>query len=260
MDHKKNNLELRNKYDEIYRSGAYQNFFSVFNPFSIHRMILDALSDWRGKDVVDIGCGQGELSAQIAFAGAKSVLGIDYSEKAIEICKGSIRLPNLEYRCVDANVLCGDFDVIVMAGVLEHTDDPWTFLDLILSRNLRLNGAVISVSPSFMNPRGYVWMALQMLVGVPMTKTDLVFFSPKDFQSYADSRNLSLELTTFDQEWGAGDRLISDFQKRLPNALRDRGLDTNGVEIFLDWLEGSTQYFSRNEMSGALMVCKLTSK
>ena len=46
--------------------------------------------------------------------------------------------------------------------------------------NLKKEGMIISASPSFMNPRGYVWMTLQLLLNVPMSLSDVHFFSPTD--------------------------------------------------------------------------------
>ena len=251
------NHDLKSQYDNIYRTGAYDNFFSLFNPYWVHRAILDSIQDWRGKKVLEIGCGQGELSAQISFAGAHSINAIDYSKAAIEIATTNINLPNVKFDCVDGNIVQGSYDVVVMAGVLEHTDHPYAFLDKIFDKNLNGGGQLITVMPSFLNPRGYVWMTLQILLGVPMSLTDIHFFLPDDIKNYAEEKGLKISISTIDQDWGCGERLINDFNKRLRNALRDAKLDASKVDLFIEWLDTARKHFVQNEMSGALMLCRL---
>ncbi len=254
------NKDLKKTYNKVYAEGAYDNFFTVFNPYWIHREIIDAIPDWRGKNVLEIGCGQGELSAQLSFAGAESVYAIDYSEVAIKLASSRISLPNVSFVCMDGNDVSDKYDIIVMSGVLEHIDKPFNFLDKLINDNLDAGGSIISVMPSFMNPRGYVWMTLQILFDVPMSLTDINFFTPDEIYSYSLGRDLECSVKTFDSEWGCGDRFIIDFKKRLPNALRDAKLDGTHVEKLLNWLDVAKQYHSINDMSGAQMICRLSKK
>ena len=69
-----------------------------------------------------------------------------------------------------------------MQGVLEHLDKPFKTLRSIIIANLKKNGQFITSSPSFLNPRGYVWMTLQLLFDVPMSLTDIHFLCPFDFE------------------------------------------------------------------------------
>jgi 2-polyprenyl-3-methyl-5-hydroxy-6-metoxy-1,4-benzoquinol methylase len=112
---------LRTKYSEIYRDGAYENYFT-FNSYDILKEIVDSTDDWTGKNVLDIGCGEGDLATMISFAGAERVHAIDYSDKAIDISKKRINLDNVFFECMDGNDVTDKYDVIVMAGVLEHID------------------------------------------------------------------------------------------------------------------------------------------
>jgi 2-polyprenyl-3-methyl-5-hydroxy-6-metoxy-1,4-benzoquinol methylase len=82
-----------------------------------------------GERVLDIGCGDGALSIDLARAGAH-VVGIDAS--AANIAEGRARHahPNLDLREGDALAdLPGErFDVVVMSNVLEHLQDRAAFL------------------------------------------------------------------------------------------------------------------------------------
>ena len=126
------NEKLKNKYDNIYKEGAYQNYFT-FNPYDILKSIVDSVDDWTGKKVLDIGCGEGDLSAMISFAGAKYVHAIDYSDQAIKISKERVNLDNVFFECMDGNNVNDKYDVIVMAGVLEHIDHPFKMLESLIN-------------------------------------------------------------------------------------------------------------------------------
>ena len=44
-------------------------------------------SVYKNKKVLDVGCGSGDVAIGMSDLGAKSVLGIDYSDEAINITK-----------------------------------------------------------------------------------------------------------------------------------------------------------------------------
>ena len=212
-------------------------------------------------EVLDFGCGEGDLSNLISKKKAKMVYALDYSEKAISIAKkrfGSKK--NINFQLADATKDKKKYDVIVMSGVLEHIDKPFVLLKKLLKFNLNKNGIIIFLSPSFMNPRGYVWMTLQILLKVPMSLTDIHFFSPSDITKFSKRNNCSLNFTTIAHDWGGGKKTIKDFRKRLVNALRDAKLNNKRVNKFLIWLDDAIQFFHHTNESGALMVCKLIKK
>jgi len=252
------NSDLKSVYDSVYKSGAYENFFS-FNPFLIHQAILNS-TDWINKKVIDVGCGQGELAAMIKFAGASEVVGVDFSEEAIRIASTSINIENISFKVQDFNDTTDVADVVVMAGILEHIDDPFHFLDKTINNNLSNNGVIITVMPNFMNLRGMVWMTLAKLLSAPMSLTDIHFFSPTQIFEYAESRNLLSEIITIDNDWGNGEKMILDFKKRLPNVLNDLKIDASGVDELLRWLDDARNYFDDSVMNGALMCCTLKKK
>jgi len=248
---------LRDKYNKIYKDGAYENYFT-FNPYDILKAIVDSVDDWSGKSVLDIGCGEGDLAAMVSFAGAERVHAIDYSDKAIDISKKRINLDNVFFECMDGNNVIDKYDVIVMAGVLEHIDRPFGMLNSLMKNNLKKGGVLVTASPSFVNPRGYVWMTLQTLLGVPMSLSDIHFFLPDDFEEFSKENNYNIKNSTIAHDWGGGRRTILDYRKRLVNALSDAKLDNSKVEEFLIWMEKAIPYFEHTEDSGAIMVTRIT--
>jgi 2-polyprenyl-3-methyl-5-hydroxy-6-metoxy-1,4-benzoquinol methylase len=251
----KNNKDLKNKYNEIFKKGAYKNYFT-FNSYTIFKAILDS-SEWEDRSVLDVGCGEGDLSAMLSFAGATKVDGIDYSSEAIELANKKININNVNFILEDAQKIRGEYDAIVMAGVLEHIDKPFDLLDKLITENLKKDGILITASPSFLNPRGYVWMTLQVLLNVPMSLSDVHFFMPSNFNDYATSRKYRIKMNSIDKDWGGGRRTILDFEKRLVNALGDAKLNNNNVSKFLEWFQEAIKYFNHDDNSGAIMITSI---
>jgi len=250
------NRDLRSKYDRIYENDAYERFFT-FSAFPQWKLIIEMMESWAGLDVLEIGCGEGRLAAMMSIAGAKRVDAIDYSTSAIEIARNTFHLMNVSFHCKDYRDIEGQYDVVVLDGVLEHLDRPFDALNGIMKNNLKCGGTVICQCPSFINPRGYVWMTLQLLFDVPMSLTDIHFLCPFDFEDFCSTNGYELQLRSAHQNWGAGERMIIDFNKRLRMALKDAGQDNTGVDRLLDWLSKASRYHQTDEFSGAVVVYKI---
>ncbi len=89
---------------------------------------LAAAGDLRGRWVLDIGCGRGELVCGAARRGASAV-GIDYAQAAIELSRerlAALEEPlreRVEFRLADAKGLAfadGSFDAVFLVDVYEH--------------------------------------------------------------------------------------------------------------------------------------------
>lgn len=213
--------------------------------------IIDAL-DWSGKSVLEVGCGYGQLASELHARGAH-VLAIDYSHESI-VRAAHRSKAGLQFACCEHRAIEGRFDVVVMQGVLEHMDDP--NLELNSLRHTKWPKHIVTSSPGFLNPRGYIWMAIQELFGVPMSLTDLHQISPFDMEEWARNMDATLSWLSVDQDWGHGERLLADFEKRLPKAISDIGLSAD-VPKFMKWLERTVPYGLSGENSGATIIYTL---
>ena len=84
----------------------------------------------KGKNVLDIGCGEGYGSDYLSGF-AKSVTAIDYDAAAVEHAKGKYRKGNLTFRRLDVkglSSLSDKFGAICCFQVIEHIADTESFL------------------------------------------------------------------------------------------------------------------------------------
>jgi 2-polyprenyl-3-methyl-5-hydroxy-6-metoxy-1,4-benzoquinol methylase len=83
--------------------------------------------------VIDIGCGNGALTYDIANLAGSEVLGIDFNEKNILFAKQHYKHARIKF--VQGDALCdlpdNDFDVVVLSNVLEHLSNRPEFLQRI---------------------------------------------------------------------------------------------------------------------------------
>lgn len=97
----------------------------------------EALKDpewFRGANILDVGCGVGRKSYELAKAGATQVVGVDTSKRNITVAK---KMPqsnkHLEFRNVSASELTNEFpshfDYIISFTVFEHANDVQKLLN-----------------------------------------------------------------------------------------------------------------------------------
>ena len=242
------NKKLKVFYNNIYKKGEEKHFTNLSTTGNITEETNEILKElnWKSKKILDVGCGTGLFSYEAAKKGA-NVLGIDFSKDAIEIAKNKFEHLNLEYQSIDVKKIKDKYDVIVSIGTLEHMDNPLQILKLF-KKYLKPKGKIIITSPNWTNPRGYVLMSLWFLFNAPVTLADLHYQTPIDFKKYANNLNMKLKWRTIDKSWAHGDILIRDFQKRLPNVLRDANLPNNSknIKIFIKWLKENVLPFENS--------------
>ena len=144
-------------------------------------------------------------------------------------------------------------DILIMQGVLEHLDDPFGELQWMID-HLKPR-TVITSSPCFLNPRGIVWMTLDML-GAVMSKTDLHYLNPWQFREFADRNNYRFARKSCEYGWAYGEKMIEDMTKRIPLSLSDGGIayQEEKLTAFLAWLKKAGKYMDFKRSNGAVIV------
>lgn len=233
------NKKLLKFYDNLYKKGEKKHYTKLLlNKGRIpdeEREVLKEIA-WKGKNVLDAGCGTGLLAYLIAKKGGL-VTGVDYSKEAIKSARSAYRHKNLEFLCSDFRHVNKKYDVIISLGTLEHTDNPFQTLKL-LKRKLKAGGKMIITCPNWLNPRGYILMTLKYLFNAPITLADIHYLTPLNFQKWSKQLKMKLVWRTFDHSWASGEKLIADFRRRLPNVFRDMKMSKEKeIGNFIKWLE-----------------------
>ncbi len=124
----------------------------------IIRLIEKSQKSFRGKKVLDIGCGVGSLSFYLARLGA-IVLGIDVSARAISLAKFTqlhnklslkflhSALTSADDKTVPVKFIPNGFDLIICVEVIEHIKNDKKFLSACYSK-LNSGGKLILTTQS----------------------------------------------------------------------------------------------------------------
>lgn len=111
-----------------------------------HQLLLDRLASRPAGRVLDLGCADGHLGGALRDAGHE-VVGVDGAPSA----EAAERLDRYVVADLDAGIpseVTGDFDVVLVADVLEHLREPSSLLEQIRGR-LRPGGRVVGSIPNF---------------------------------------------------------------------------------------------------------------
>lgn len=100
--------------------------------------LLNTCNVLKGQHILEVGCGGGVLTEQLARLGAK-VTGIDLGEEVIRVAREHLSQKvdtklreRIEYKIEPINVHATDkmnyYDAVVVSEVLEHVDDKIALL------------------------------------------------------------------------------------------------------------------------------------
>lgn len=107
-----------------------------------------------GSRVLEIGCGVGIVAAHLKHV-VDGYLGIDISERNVEIARKYVRDSRFEFKVLDVIEQSNDlsfyglFDVVILPDVIEHIPkDRYEDLFTVIERQLSPSGVVLFTFPS----------------------------------------------------------------------------------------------------------------
>lgn len=84
------------------------------------------LPDVRGKSVLDLGCGYGHNCAQFSDGGASRVVGVDISQKMLNVARQESARPNIDYiniSMTEISSLSERFDLVYSSLAFHYIED-----------------------------------------------------------------------------------------------------------------------------------------
>lgn len=117
----------------------------TYNDFVEQPAIKSAISDLKGKTILDLGCGSGQFAKYCIEAGASQVTGIDISTNMIEQANKENKHEKIDYICIPIEDLVLDnqkFDLIISSLAVHYIED-YSALIKKISGFLNENGEFI---------------------------------------------------------------------------------------------------------------------
>jgi len=166
--------------------------------------MIERMNSDTDKNVLEIGCGTGEVSFWIAEKTKHNILGTDLCTPFINNAKQKFLLPNLRFEVVDFNnpehIKNRKFDYIIGNGILHHL---YYNLDTALKRLYDLleeNGKIIFMEPNLYNPYVYLIFSYPFLRRKAHLEPDEMAFSKRYIEEKLGKtgyRNVRVEYKDF---------------------------------------------------------------
>ena len=135
----------------------YQKARTLINTYIVSSFI-DVLGNVREKSVLDLACGEGRFTRMAKQRGASNALGIDISEKMIDLARQEeAKNPlGIKYEVGDALKLqkLDEFDVVMAICLLHYAKTEQEIITMCrnIYKNLRADGTLVAVLRNPKNP------------------------------------------------------------------------------------------------------------
>ena len=157
MDNKrKENVNVFDR-DVINNDGyIYTRSARISTQLSNDRMTrgIAQIVDFKGKTVLDLGCGDGTFTFKLIELGAKHVVGIDPAGQAIENAKNRAKkkqIHNVRFEVdniYDMGERAERYDLVVLRGVLHHLPNAASAIAI----SVKLGKEIVILEPNGSNP------------------------------------------------------------------------------------------------------------
>lgn len=192
----------------------------ICNPYTLDFLNRNAL-DLNHKVVLDVGCGTGILTAELAkrVGPHGKVIAIDISEEQLAIAKfyaDAHKLGNIEFACLDVNSLAQldtNADFVYSRFLLEHLKDPYHALEQ-MNRLLKQDGHLfcenaVSYEAMFCTPESAAYRDWKEAIMLQPKLHDTDFFIGKNL--YHHYRTMGIKPTCYQLQ----QPFISDVENRI---------------------------------------------
>ena len=160
-----------NTLDQIFRKDMYERY----------TFTIEHCEPIRDRKFLDVGCGNGMYSLELASKGAAKVVGIDIAEVMIDVCRKSSDEKGLSDRCTFLQTDLLDykpdttFDVSFGIGLFDYISNPLPVLKRM--REVSTDKAIMAF------PRLWTWRAPVRKARLARKGCDVYFYSKAKIES-----------------------------------------------------------------------------
>lgn len=204
-------------------------------PFRLHveaYTFFNLLGNIAGKSLLDLACGEGFYTRQLQLQGTAPVVGVDNSEKMIELARQqeALKPQGIKYIIADVQELgvIGSFDLVVAAYLLNYaqTKEQLLLMCQTIYNNLKPGGRFVTVNDNNEQPPNS-FLATAKYGFIKSISEPLAEGTPIKFTFFVDGEEFSFDnyyLSRDTYEWAfqtAGFKQVR-WQKPLlsPDALK----------------------------------------
>jgi len=154
-----------NTLDQVFRKDMYERY----------TFTIEHCEPVRDRKFLDVGCGNGMYSLELARRGAAQVIGIDIAEVMIDLCRKSSQEKGFDDTCTFIQTDLLDykpdtkFDVSFGIGLFDYISDPLPVLKRM--REVSTDKAIMAF------PRLWTWRAPVRKVRLARKGCDVYFYS-----------------------------------------------------------------------------------
>ena len=138
--------------------------------------LKEMLPDFAGKRLLDLGCGYGWHCVYAMEHGAQSALGLELSEKMLQVAREKTPFPQVEYRQGDmeqAEFEAGSFDVVLSSLALHYVEDY---------------AGVVNKTAGFLKPGGFFVFSAEHPIYTASGNQDWIYDEKGNIQYFAVDR------------------------------------------------------------------------
>lgn len=149
-----------NYYNDMYSGSKIYNLSYRDSPYYVlWTQIIQFLKKVENPRILEIGCGSGQFASYLYDEGYRRYHGFDFSNKAIDIAKRTVKQSFAIGNAEDPSSYNYDYNVVVALEVMEHVKE-----DLAIIKRIKKGTYFLFSLPTFDDPAHVRWFTTHQAI------------------------------------------------------------------------------------------------